>query len=356
MTERLQEYCDSRGVRMRIDREEGVIRGVKILGLESRNRRSYLPEALAQAARLYEDAKVNVNHPKGNPGAPRDYQDRMGVIRNVEARPGEGLFADFYFNPKHALAEQLIWDAEHAPENVGFSHNVEARTVRQGERIVVEAITRVQSVDLVADPATTRSLFESAAEPKRDSPIFVDTKIGTVPMSIEKERTLTAECLKQNFPELVEEICREALEEQQRLQAEVQRLTALDELHQKRETVRRLLREFNFPDAESNKPKDKTLVSQQFLELLLAAENEEAIRELVEERAHLVRTLEGAEAEHNLPDSGGNGRNLAGRSAMGKNIGHGALFETSGKPCSRDQNIVLSPAEMDVRSFVEAIT
>ncbi|MGD0652819.1 MAG: hypothetical protein ABSA16_00610, partial [Thermoguttaceae bacterium] len=66
MTETLQEYCDSRGVRMRVDREEGVIRGVKILGLESRNRRSYLPEALAQAARLYEDAKVNVNHPKGN--------------------------------------------------------------------------------------------------------------------------------------------------------------------------------------------------------------------------------------------------------------------------------------------------
>ena len=37
MTEMLQEYCDSRGVRMRVDREAGVIRGVKMLGLESRN-------------------------------------------------------------------------------------------------------------------------------------------------------------------------------------------------------------------------------------------------------------------------------------------------------------------------------
>ena len=77
--------------------------------------------------------------------------------------PGEGLFADFHFNPKHALAEQLAWDAEHAPENVGFSHNVEARIARRADRVVVEAITRVQSVDLVADPATTRGLFESAA-------------------------------------------------------------------------------------------------------------------------------------------------------------------------------------------------
>ena len=56
-----------------------------------------------------------------------------------------------------------MWDAEHAPENVGFSHNVEARVGRRGDRVVVEAIIRVQSVDLVADPATTRGLFESAA-------------------------------------------------------------------------------------------------------------------------------------------------------------------------------------------------
>lgn len=164
MTDMLQEFCDSRGVAMRVDAQEGVIRGVKVLGLESRNGRDYLPEALAEAARLYEDAKVNVNHPKGNPSGPRDYQDRIGVIRGVALRTGEGLFADFHFNPKHALAEQLVWDAEHAPENVGFSHNVEARLGRRDGRVVVEAITRVQSVDLVADPATTRGLFESADE------------------------------------------------------------------------------------------------------------------------------------------------------------------------------------------------
>jgi hypothetical protein len=146
---------------MRVDRTAGVIRGVKILGLKSRNGRSYLPEALAEAAAMYENAKVNVNHPKGHPASPRDYQDRLGQIRGVALKPGEGLFGDLHFNPKHALAEQLLWDAEHAPENVGFSHNVEARTARRGEETVVEAITRVQSVDLVADPATTRGLFES---------------------------------------------------------------------------------------------------------------------------------------------------------------------------------------------------
>jgi hypothetical protein len=163
MNETLHEYVDSRGLSVAVDRAAGVIRGVKILGLQSRNGRSYLPEALTAAAALYEDAKVNVNHAKGDPTAPRDYRDRIGVIRAVTVRP-EGLFADFHFNPKHELAEQLAWDAEHAPENVGFSHNVQARTTRRGDRVVVEAITRVQSVDLVADPATTRGLFESAAD------------------------------------------------------------------------------------------------------------------------------------------------------------------------------------------------
>lgn len=158
----LREYSDNRGVAFRVDGQAGIIRGVKILGLESKNGRSYLPAALTNAVSLYEGSKVNVNHPAGNPNGPRGYEDRIGVIRNVALRSGSGLFGDFHFNPKHALAEQLIWDAEHAPENVGFSHNVEAKTARRNGKTVVEEITRVQSVDLVADPATTSGLFESA--------------------------------------------------------------------------------------------------------------------------------------------------------------------------------------------------
>ena len=38
---------------------------------------------------------------------------------------------------------------------------MEARTSHQNGRVVVEAISKVSSVDLVADPATTSGLFES---------------------------------------------------------------------------------------------------------------------------------------------------------------------------------------------------
>ena len=84
------------------DREAGILRGVKVLGLESKNGRSYQPSALQRAASLYEGAKVNVNHPAGNPTGPRDYRDRIGQIKSVVMRAGEGLFGDFHFNPKHA--------------------------------------------------------------------------------------------------------------------------------------------------------------------------------------------------------------------------------------------------------------
>jgi hypothetical protein len=164
MTEILQEYADSRGVTLRVDRAGGVLRGVKLIGMESLNGRRYRPAALSAAVGLYEGAKVNVNHPKDGPLAPRDYRDRLGVIRQVEFRPDDGLFGNLHFNPKHALAEQLAWDAEHNPRNVGFSHNVLARLIREGEQTVVEAITHVQSVDLVADPAATQGLFEHAVE------------------------------------------------------------------------------------------------------------------------------------------------------------------------------------------------
>ena len=218
MKEMLQEFFDSRGVAMRVEPGSGVIRGVKILGLESRNGRTYLPETLAEAAPLYERAKVNVNHPRGNPLGVRDYQDRIGVIRNVAVRPGEGLFADFHFNPKHALAEQLVWDAEHAPENVGFSHNVQARTARRGDRVVVEAITAVQSVDLVADPATTRGLFESAPDPARR-----DT--DELPAALAE---LTLEGLIQHRPDLVEAVGQQQVREIEKLRAELDRLQAAE--------------------------------------------------------------------------------------------------------------------------------
>lgn len=158
----------------RVDAAAGVIRGVKLIGLESKNRRRYPAAVLRSAAPLYEGAKVNVNHPDGDPLSARGYEDRIGSIRNVRATE-QGLYGDFHFNPKHRLADQVLWDAQHNPAAVGFSHNATLRMTgdKRGGK-VVEEIVAVRSVDLVADPATTSSIFENAngltAEASRKAP------------------------------------------------------------------------------------------------------------------------------------------------------------------------------------------
>ena len=168
MSEFIQEYTVPSAVRLKIDKGQGILHGVKILGTQSRNRRRYPIETLRKAIPLYENAKVNLDHPEGDPTKPRSYTDRLGVIKGVQIQDEQGLFADFHFNPSHPLAEQLLWDAEHAPTNVGFSHNVEAVLRRENDEVIVDEIVAVRSVDLVADPATTAGLFESQTQNDSD--------------------------------------------------------------------------------------------------------------------------------------------------------------------------------------------
>jgi hypothetical protein len=334
MNETLQEFVSSRGLALRVDRAESALRGVKILGLQSRNGRTYEPDALAEAVRLYEGAKVNVNHAQGDPSRPRDYQDRIGAIHNVALRPGEGLFGDFQFNPKHALAEQLLWDAEHAPENVGFSHNVEARVRRSGDGAAVEAILRVQSVDLVADPATTRGLFESADASENASvevkePLAEgDTRSASAAPAPLPWRQVTVEGLAAHRPDLVESIRNDQAAELARLRGRIDQLEAAEAIRQKRSRLRQLLQEFKLPDPDTADPSAQALVGPRFLEALLVAPSDEAMRQMIQERAELVRS---AGAWDNSPGA------------------------ADSRPRSREQCFdLVGPA--DVTAFVEAIT
>lgn len=269
MQEHLQEFVDSQGQQIRVDAARGVLRGVKLLGLASRNARTYREAALREAAAMYEGAKVNVNHPNGSPLAPRDYRDRLGAVRQVEFRPGEGLFADLHFNPKHALAEQLVWDAEHAPEQVGLSHNVLARTKREGETTVVEAITQVESVDLVADPATTRGLFEAAGGPTQ---------------LLEK---LTLDQLTQARSDLLQSI-REPLESQlQEAQRQIAKLN-------RQVRIAELLTAHGLPMPGAHD--SQSVTTSAFIETLQAAADERALEALVADRAALAR--QSADRQH----------------------------------------------------------
>lgn len=159
----------------RVDRERGIVFGVKVLGIHSRNGRTYSAQSLLKGARLYEGAAVHVNHTGAHGEHPRDYRDRIGVIRQVQYRDGDGLYADLHFNPRHGVAEQLAWDAEQAAKGIGLSHHIDAVVRRSDGNLEVEDIVRVHSVDLVTDPATTQGLFEACQSPHCENEAALST-------------------------------------------------------------------------------------------------------------------------------------------------------------------------------------
>ncbi|MCS7306263.1 MAG: hypothetical protein NZ602_14290 [Thermoguttaceae bacterium] len=332
VVETLLEFADWQTTALRVDRQAGLIRGVKVLGLKSRNGRVYLPEALQEAVHLYEGAKVNINHSASLTPGPRDYRDRLGVLRQAVFRQEEGIFADLRFNPKHPLAEQLAWDAEHCPDNVGLSHHVEARLSRRDGQTVVEAILRVHSVDVVADPATSQGLFESMGTAGIEA-VGVGQPVAALPAP-------TQESAPDDPP----------WKRIAALEAELAELRAREAQASRKLLIQQLLAEHRLPAAESADPFARLVVSQEFIQSLLAAADEAAVRTLVEDRARLVRTLlqeagsgRLANLWHSLQDSQG-----LSQLPLGNRL-------ATERPMARDQ-LASASIVRDVQEFIRAIT
>jgi hypothetical protein len=149
-----------------VDREAGVIRGVKILGEQSKNGRRYSRAALEQAAGLYENIAVNPDHREDH-----GVFDAIGWIESPTIKP-DGVYGDLHVEKAGPLANRIFERAERNPRAFGLSQDAEGVTKQQDGVEVVEEITDVRSVDLVARPASTKGLFESKDPPnKREKPM-----------------------------------------------------------------------------------------------------------------------------------------------------------------------------------------
>lgn len=156
MSVELFEVIDLKEGAGRVDREAGLIRGVKLLGWKSANGRTYDPAGVNPS--LYEGRVVNCNHAKS--GQERDVRDRIGRTVNV-VKKRDGLYGDLEILRSHPVAGAVFEAAERMPGLFGLSHTARGRE-RQGSRgAVIEAVQSVQSVDLVGDPATVAGLYES---------------------------------------------------------------------------------------------------------------------------------------------------------------------------------------------------
>lgn len=105
---------------------------------------------------MYEGAPVFVDHADGKK---RTYKELIGNVKNVRVECGS-LYGDVTLNPAKPIAEAVWWDFLNNTKGIGMSHSIEG-DVKDGN---VTSITKVHSVDVVFDPATTVSLKEEADE------------------------------------------------------------------------------------------------------------------------------------------------------------------------------------------------
>jgi hypothetical protein len=151
----------------KIDTENALIEGVKMVGLSSPSRnRVYLESALTDAIEMYEGTTANIGHlkPEGS-RVKGDTAAIAGNYRNVRMVEGKGLYGDLQLMPSHPMTSRILWAAENAPELFCLSHHAggKGRMNDEGVQEVTE-ITAVASVDVVGRGGTTASLFESELE------------------------------------------------------------------------------------------------------------------------------------------------------------------------------------------------
>ena len=141
---------------------DGVIKGVKIIGLTSTNGNTYPLDVLRKAMPLYEGAPVYMLHPNNREQkrGSRQLDAHLGSLANIQAR-ADGLYGDLALRQSHPCAGLIL---ENLSKPFGLSHNAICDCNKETQEVL--EIMRVNSVDLVDNPGTTTNLFEEDMELK----------------------------------------------------------------------------------------------------------------------------------------------------------------------------------------------
>ncbi len=147
--------------------EAGVMANVVILGQKSRNRRFYTEEAMRGAVSLYEGKAVYISH-AGDKVKHRPAQERYGRLTRVRFdEASKKLRGDLvYLESQQQMTAMVKEDLSRKLNFFGLSHVADGVWHRDTEGTqIVTKIEKVDTVDLVSDPATVTSLREQADAP-----------------------------------------------------------------------------------------------------------------------------------------------------------------------------------------------
>lgn len=179
----------------RVDRKAKVIRGVLVVGMESKNTGrvlglspldfgaavdkpyAYTRDCLEKAVPLYEGAKVYDGHiafgydssgQRVIKAESHDNSDLIGWLGYSRFVDGKGIFADLHYLESNAFAMTLVEVADRRPDAFALSHEASrgaSPPALQNGRIYITEITQVSAVAVVnGNPGTTHGLFEAGPE------------------------------------------------------------------------------------------------------------------------------------------------------------------------------------------------
>lgn len=174
--------------------ETGVLKNVKLLGLRSKNRRTYDTEGVRKTAiSKLTGARIFLDHPD-EPNKTRRYSDSFGAVESVEYRSGQGWFGTIKYNPEHPLAKKFAWDVRNVPKTFGMSINAVAKFGSRNSDgdVVVESLEEIRSVDVVTRPGTAEGIFEEEDMTKPGEPAVDAEKESLMAQLKEAQESLAA--------------------------------------------------------------------------------------------------------------------------------------------------------------------
>ena len=172
----------------RIRPDDGVIEGVRILGRESKNGRTYSQKAMREAARFYDGCEVNIDHPgdksRSSAVMERGLAEGFGELRNISIRD-DGVYGDLHYLNSHPMAPQVVERAERFPSKVGLSHNAEGQVRTQAGRTVEQNVPQwriplSRGVDGNFQPLENRPLANHFAHVLGAQALVVVLRLGFV--------------------------------------------------------------------------------------------------------------------------------------------------------------------------------
>lgn len=153
--------------RERIDREAGILFGVRILGIESKHGYRYAIDAQKAAVGRFEGMALGVDHDYD--GRAMRVGEAWGTISNPRVDE-KGTVGDVRYLKSHDRTEQILEDAERGIGLFSISPVCASCVEDRATRTVTSFAPK--RCDLVVRGATTRTLFEQFSGGAQDTAVL----------------------------------------------------------------------------------------------------------------------------------------------------------------------------------------